>query len=657
MGFHNSADQVKNEIIAARGGLGGCGCGSSAGTIEQCDIGPFTDFRRRYCNCSDGHWFGYYPASAKVTCTELIDEDGDKIPDDIDNDAVNWNPNQEEVAQIDFNQGAGSGDETDPITCTPINFSTGNKYKRQTDLLLSGPGLPFGFSRFYNSQNHDQSILGFGWTATFSDRITISGSEITLVQSDGRHVKFVDDGQGKFISVADKIRIIEPEGDGYRLTEPEGLKMSFNAGGNLVAIQDINGNTQTVTYTDGRISSVTDTFGRYLTFNYDGAGRLSTLTTPAGQYTYTYDASGNLARVDNPDTTFKTYIYDDPNDAHNLTGIIDENNVRSMTTVYDSLDRAIRSESAGGFKRSDIEYVSDNVRNVTDSRGNITTFQLAVSYGIGRIESSTGTGCSNCAASLGESYQLSDRLWIDSETDAEGAVTNYSYDTRGNMLTKTEAVGTSQERTISYTWHPSLSKITTITRESVANPGQTNLTSFDYDTAGNLLRTTIAGYEGTNPVTRTIAYTYNASGQLVTVDGPRTDVTDVTTFTYYPNDSAQGLNRGQLQKVANAVGQETLYANYNAWGKPQSVTDINGVATAFVFDTAGRVESSTRDGKTTTFDYDNVGRLLSITLPGGRTITYTYTSAGLAETITDNIGNYIRYTYDTEGNRIARRDP
>jgi YD repeat-containing protein len=492
------------------------------------------------------------------------DSDIDGVADCVDNYPYIWNPNQEEVAQKDSNQGEGSGGKTEPKTCSPINFSTGNKYKTQTDLLFSGPGMPFGFSRFYNSQNQDQGILGFGWTSTFTDSITISGSEIALVQSDGRHVKFVDDGQGKFISVADKVRVIEAEGGGYRLLEPEGLRLSFNAGGNLVAIQDINGNTQTVTYTDGRISSVTDTFGRYLTFNYNSAGRLSALATPAGQYIYTYDAFGNLERVDNTDTTFKAYIYDDPNDAHNLTGIIDENNIRSMTTVYDSLDRAIRSESAEGFRRSDIEYVSDNVRNVTDSHGNTTTFQLAVSHGIGRIESSTGTGCSNCAASLGESYQLSDRLWVDSATDAKGAVTNYSYDTRGNMLTKTEAVGALQERTFSYTWHPSLRKIATITRESVANPGQTTVTSFDYDTAGNLLRTTIAGYEGTNPATRTIAYTYNASGQLVTVDGPRTVVTDVTTFTYYPNDLTQGLNRGQLQKVTNAIGQETFYANYNA---------------------------------------------------------------------------------------------
>jgi RHS repeat-associated protein len=602
---------------------------------DQCKYDPFKT-EPGVCGCGE----------------EDNDSDGDSVYDCYDIQPDDWNPEQQYVATIVYNFGAGSGNETEPRTCTPINFSTGNKYKRQTDLLIDGPGLPFGFNRFYNSQNPDQGILGYGWTATFSDRINVSSDEITLIQSDARHVNFVDDGQGQFISVADKVRVIEAEGDGYRLTEPDGRAMSFNNGGQLVTIQDTNGNTQTITYSEGKISSVTDSFGRSLTFGYSGDGRLSTLTTPVGQFTYSYDAAGNLVRVDNPDATFKTYIYDDPNDVHNLTGIIDENNIRAMTTAYDNLDRVVYSESAGGFKRSDVEYVSDNVRSVTDSRGNTTTFQLAVSHGIGRIASSSGSGCSNCAASLGEAYQFSERLWIDSETNAEGAVTNYTYDERGNILTRTEAVGTPEQRTTTYTWHPIFSKIATITRDSVANPGQTTVTSFDYDPAGNLLTASVSGYEASTPITRTTGYTYNTSGQPLSVDGPRTDVVDVTTFTYYPNQAAQGLNRGRLMKITNALDQETLFADYNAWGKPQSITDINGVETTFIFDAAGKVLSFTRDGKTTLYGYDNVGRMLSVTLPGGRVVTYTYTAAGLVETITDNLGNYIRYTYDTEGNRI-----
>ena len=511
--------------------------------------------------------------------------------------------------------------------------------------------MPFGFSRFYNSQNPDQGILGYGWTATFTDRIIVSSDQITLVQSDARHVKFVDNDQGQFISVADKARVIEAQGDGYRLTEPDGIAMSFDSRGQFIAIQDTNGNSQTIHYSEGKISSITDNFGRSLTFGYNGDGKLSILATPVGQFAYSYDAAGNLVRVDKPDATYRIYIYDDPNDAHNLTGIIDENNVREMTTAYDHLDRVVYSESAGGFKRSDVEYVSDNVRSVTDSRGNTTSFQLAVSHGIGRIASSSGSGCSNCAASLGETYQLSDRLWVESETDAEGIVTNYTYDDRGNIITKTEAVGTPEQRTTTFSWHPTLFRIVTITRDSVANPGQTSITSFTYDAPGNLLTASVSGYEAATLVSRTTGYTYNSNGQLLTVDGPRTDVVDVTTFIYYPNQAAQGLNRGQLMKITNALGQETIYADYNAWGKPQSVTDINGVETTFVFDSAGRIASSTRDGRTTTYVYDKVGRMLSVTLPGGRVVAYTYTAAGLMETITDNLGNYIRFIHDTEGNR------
>ena len=43
---------------------------------------------------------------------------------------------------------------------------------------------------------------------------------------------------------------------------------------------------------------------------------------------------------------------------------------------------------------------------------------------------------------------------------------------------------------------------------------------------------------------RTWTYTYNANGSLLTANGPRTDVTDVTTYTYYANDDPDLAKRG-----------------------------------------------------------------------------------------------------------------
>ncbi|CAB1070079.1 hypothetical protein D1AOALGA4SA_823, partial [Olavius algarvensis Delta 1 endosymbiont] len=452
------------------------------------------------------------------------------------------------IAHIDplQNQGAQCGDcRTVTFTANPINFATGNKYQRQTDIVLAGPGLPLSFIRHYNSQFAFEGAFGYGWTSAYSESISATADSIVLRQSDGRHVHFIDDGSGRYLTATDKVRIFEAHSDGYTLTEPGGVKKTFDPSGLLIRIEDTNGNFKAITQTDGSISRVSDNFGRTLDFQYNSDGRLSVLTTPVGSFTYSYDALGNLDRVDHPDATFKAYIYDDPNDPHNLTGITDENGIRSLTVTYDDQDRALTSALAGGAKRVIVDYHNHFQRSVTDSLGNKTTFQLHVSRGIARVESSAGAGCSSCLASLGESHELNDRLLIDSTIDAEETRVGYTYDDRGRMLTKTEAVGTSYERTTGYSWHPVFDKIASVTRSSVAHAGQTT-TSFEYDTAGNLLTVSTTGFDGTDPIGRTISYTYNAGGQVLTADGPRSDVADVITFDYYPNDAGEGLNRGRL---------------------------------------------------------------------------------------------------------------
>jgi YD repeat-containing protein len=559
------------------------------------------------------------------------------------------------IAALDASQNIGAANgtcEIAPSTVNPINFATGNKYKRQVDIELAGPGLPLAFIRHYNSQLEVDGALGYGWTGSYSQRLSLSADTIILRQPDGRHVHFIDDGSGRYITATGEIRTFTSQSDGYTLTEAGGTQKTFDLTGLLTRIRDPNGNTQSITYNDGKISSASDNFGKTLGFAYDSNGRLSALTTPVGVFTYRYDSAGNLDRVDHPDGTYRTYIYDDPNDAHNLTGITNENGIRSLTVTYDDQDRAVTSELAGGAKRVKVDYRNNYQRTVTDSLENSTDFQLFVAKGIARIKSSSGAGCSSCLASLEDSYELSERLLIDSETDAEKNQTDYTYDERGNLLTKTEAAGTPQERTTVYTWHPVFNKPTTITRPSIANPGQVTTTSFEYDTAGNLLTVSTAGYDGATALSRGISYTYNANGQVLIIDGPRTDVSDVTAFTYYPNEADQGLSRGQLQKITNSLGQQTLYADYNVWGRPETVTDINEISTTFIFNAVGRVKSFQRNGHTTVYDYDLIGNLLSVTLGSGQVISYNYTAAGFLETITDNVGNYIRYAYDSEGNRV-----
>ncbi len=125
----------------------------------------------------------------------------------------------------------------------------------------------------------------------------------------------------------------------------------------------------------------------------------------------------------------------------------------------------------------------------------------------------------------------------------------------------------------------------------------------------------------------------------------------MTTFIWYDNTSANGLNRGMLKQIINGLNHTTTFSNYNGFGKPQTVVDANNVTTTYVYDDAGRMTSKTFAGKTTDFIYDDAGNLTELHLPGKVDIFYQYTDANLLERVTDNQNNYIKYIYDTEGSK------
>jgi len=566
-----------------------------------------------------------------------------------------WAQGTFEVTELikDKNLGGGSGScETRTLTSDPINLSTGNVYLRESDLVLEGPGLSMSYTRYYNSQLERDGPLGYGWSGSFSEHLTVSYYLVVLHEADGGALHFNRDGEGRYVSEIDQVRVIEAIAGGYQLIEPNGRVLTFDTEGRLIQITDPNGNSQSLGYDSNRLSYVEDNYGRRLDFTYNAEGRLSKFTTRVGQLTYSYDEQGNLTGVANPSMAEKTYLYTDPNDPHNLSGIINENGIQSGSFTYDDQDRATASEGAQGMYGIEVAYENNFIRRVKDSLARTATFKVQVTHGIGRVKSVSGSGCGSCLSDLGREYQLNDRLLVESSTDAMGNVSTYTYNERGNIVTKTEAAGTPLQRTSTYTYHSDYNLITSISRQSTSNPGETTVTTFIYDTSSNLMERTETGFSGSSPVMRTTTYTYNSLGQITTIDGPRTDVADVTTFDYYPNNPTEGLNRGMPRRIIDSLGYETFFSQYNAFGKPGGSTDTNGVTTTFSYDSSGRLTSRTTAGYTTSFGYDGVGNLTAIHLPGGREIAYTYSSANLLEKIEDSSGNYIKYLYDTEGNRV-----
>ena len=166
-----------------------------------------------------------------------------------------------------------------------------------------------------------------------------------------------------------------------------------------------------------------------------------------------------------------------------------------------------------------------------------------------------------------------------------------------------------------------------------------------------MLTRTVTDTSGTPNVTRTWTYTYDSYGRVLTENGPRTDVTDLTTYTYYVCTS--GDECGQLQTITNALSQVTTFNTYNARGQPLTITDPNGVVTTLTYDNRQHLTSRQVGSETTSFQYWPTAMLKKIILPDSSYLLYTYDNAHRLYKIEDGAGNRIQYTLDAMGNRTA----
>jgi YD repeat-containing protein len=171
------------------------------------------------------------------------------------------------------------------------------------------------------------------------------------------------------------------------------------------------------------------------------------------------------------------------------------------------------------------------------------------------------------------------------------------------------------------------------------------------------LTTTEAGLLGDGtPYSYTTTYTYDSLGRIATIDGPRTDVSDVTTYYY---DPLTGYRNGISQPLIVTTAYSTTLGN------PQTITDPNGNSTTYTYDTNGRVSTVKAPGDTNATQYfyvaggcqscGGMNKIDHITLPEGNTIWYAYDIMGNLSTITDSLNNTINYTSDSEGNKLTEQ--
>lgn len=112
------------------------------------------------------------------------------------------------------------------------------------------------------------------------------------------------------------------------------------------------------------------------------------------------------------------------------------------------------------------------------------------------------------------------------------------------------------------------------------------------DNAPSRVRQTLMTYCEADNVT---AGTCPFVGLLTSQNGPRTDVTDITTWTYRADNGVGPLTfrKGDLWKVTSALGHVTEYLNHDRAGRVTSIKDANGVITNLAYHARGWLESRT----------------------------------------------------------------
>jgi len=586
----------------------------------------------------------------------------------------------------------------------PIHIGIGEKYQVEKDYTETS-GL--NFTRYYHSSKFaPKGSFGLSWRHTYDRKISALNSGTYsfayVTRADGKQFSYLLNATGIWESDADINDTLTRLADntdnvtGWQLINGENRQIeTYSTAGQLLSIVDPSGYTQMLTYSDdstpaavapkaGLLIRVTDSFGRQLNFTYDANSRLSTLTDPAGGlYQYAYDADNNLSTVTYPDDTLtdatdnpkKTYVYGEldhtanVSQPHALTGIIDENNQRYATFTYDAQGLAISTEHAGGVDRSTLSYNTDSTgklisATITDALGSVYTQHFQTVLGVVKNTGSDQPGGSGCSASSSAlTYDANGN--VASRTDFNGNRTNYSYDLTRNLETsRTEGLtaagaSTPATRTITTDWHPTFRLPVKYTEPGLE-------TTYSYDDKGQVTLKSLKDLNTLQTRSWTMAYTYSTTSGLLlkkVEDGPRTDVSDVTTYDYYPEDATcTGGHfgcRGQLKQITDALGHITQISRYNAHSQPEELTDPNGLVTTLAYDARQRLTLLTVGGETTHYDYDPAGLLTRTTGPDGTYLAYSYDDAHRLTGVQDQLGNTVSYTLDALGNRTQEdvRDP
>jgi YD repeat-containing protein len=355
------------------------------------------------------------------------------------------------------------------------------------------------------------------------------------------------------------------------------------------------------------ITESVDPRGNTTTYTYDAAGNQRSKVTPdGGRTTYAYDAVGRLTSVIDP--------------RGNASGA----DPKQYTTryEYDAADRLAKTFLPGRDKpwQTGYDSIGQTVQRV-DTLGNVTTYRYSA-----RVPGRLTTTVDRVGGETTYTYTAAGRAA--SSTDPVGGRTTWTYNSRGDVATVVSPRG----------------NLDGADRDAFT-------TSYVYDPNGNPLRTSQpdpAGGVATSQVG------YDALNRQVSTTDPLGAVTeDVYDET------------GNVISTVDPLGG-TSRMSYDEDGRPQAGTTAAGGTSKLEYDKAGNlVKQVSATGGTTTWTYDAMNRVATMVEPRGNadgadpaeyTTTYDYDRVGNLDTVTDPLGHATSYRYDVNNRLVSAAD-
>lgn len=539
-----------------------------------------------------------------------------------------------------------------PTTDKPVVIATGEKFLPQQDFTDSAL-MPLSLSRTYRGQQNSATLFGDNWHSSldypkleFSQGCTqYSMSQgclpnwIKVHLPEGATYTFqiynyatylpqgVTDGNssmGQIISTGNPL-VLRKDGKEYRYDRWNRNILSISEGGQV---------SYTFNYSDSRLASITTRAGRRVSFAWTNIVNnnyaVTAVTAPDGQvWSYGYDNEVNLISVTPPGGApgVRTYHYDHDATLMPLLSGYSVDGVRATRYAYDNSRRAIRSASENGERYDTFQYGPDYTI-VSNQDGNETRYDFAASGPSKKLIKTSGTATSSCPLATASSNVYASNGFLDYSLDQKGIKTDYDYGSNGLLLSKTTAANTASALTETNTWNNWQLSQTLLTNAAAQTFLSKNYAYVIGGLADTWLQTETVRDVATNVQHLTsYSYAFHPNNSLASVSVNRA-LPGGASATSTTNFDANGF----IVSSVNALGHVTAWSNHDGMGRPGRMTDANGVATDYQYDSRGNLTGATvhlsNGDHTTHYSYDGSNQLTDVAYADGSANRYVYNSAG-----------------------------